>query len=85
MIKDDHRSILQVLQEFPSVNIPVDHLFEILPRLAPRYYSISSSLKANPGRVHITSVVVEFETPAKRKHVGVCSSWLARQIPTESK
>ena len=50
-----------------------------------RYYSISSSLKEHPGRVHVTSVVVEFETTAKRQHKGVCSNWLAAQVPRGGK
>jgi len=81
-IKDDMRCILEVLEQFRSVKIPFDHFLEIVPRLAPRHYSISSSLKEHPGRVHVTSVVIDFITPAERKHKGVCSNWLARQVPT---
>ena len=41
----NHRSILAILEDLPSVNVPVDHLCELLPRLQARYYSISSSPK----------------------------------------
>jgi NADPH-ferrihemoprotein reductase len=40
-------------------------------------------MKAHPQRVHVTSVVVDFVTPANRKHLGVCSNWLAKQIPKD--
>jgi len=33
--------------------------------------------------VHITAVVTTFTTATGRKHLGVCTNWLARQIPTE--
>jgi len=82
-IKEDMRNVIELLEEFPSVKIPFDHFVEIVPRLAPRYYSISSSLKENPNRVHITSVVVEFIKPTKRRHIGVCTNWLLKQIPSE--
>jgi len=80
-IKHDQRTIYEVLHHFPSVNIPLEHLLELLPRLAPRYYSISSSSNAHPGQVHITSVVVRFHTPTGREHHGVCSTWLATLKP----
>jgi len=84
-IKDDFRSVLEVLSYFPSIAIPFDYFLEVIPRLVPRYYSISSALSEHPGRVHITSIVVSFETPTGRKHLGVCSNWLARQLPDNEK
>lgn len=44
-IVKDHRSIVEVLEDMPSVRPPIDHLLELLPRLQARYFSISSSPK----------------------------------------
>lgn len=44
-ISEDNRNIVHILEDLPSVKIPIDHLCELLPRLQPRYYSISSSPK----------------------------------------
>lgn len=41
----DHRSIIHILEDLPSLKPPLDHLLELLPRLQARYYSISSSPK----------------------------------------
>ena len=39
----ERRSVLDILEEFPSCHPPVFELFELLPRIRCRYYSISSS------------------------------------------
>jgi sulfite reductase (NADPH) flavoprotein alpha-component len=49
-----------------------------LRKLQPRLYSISSSPKTHPGRVHITVGAVRYEANGRR-HRGVCSTFLAEQ------
>mmetsp|Transcript_45667 Transcript_45667/g.114911 ORF Transcript_45667/g.114911 Transcript_45667/m.114911 type:complete len:662 (-) Transcript_45667:433-2418(-) len=80
-IREPHRCILEVLELFPSIKLPLDAFLDINPRLAPRYYSISSSQAAHPDSVHATVAVVNFTTPTGRFHNGVCSTWLQRQEP----
>jgi NADPH-ferrihemoprotein reductase len=74
------RGILEVLHEFPSVKMSLGQLFEVCPRLQPRYYSISSASITHPETVHVTCTVVR--EPAARSgggaFEGVCSSYLAR-------
>lgn len=41
-------------------NIPFDRLISAIPRLGPRFYSISSSPKVHPKTVHITAVVLRY-------------------------
>ncbi|RWS02998.1 NADPH-cytochrome P450 reductase-like protein [Dinothrombium tinctorium] len=75
------RSIVHVLEEFPSLKVPLDHLLELLPRLQARYYSISSSPKLYPDSIHITAVLVEYTTPAGYVNKGVATSWLKNKQP----
>lgn len=41
-------------------NIPFDRVISALPRLGPRFYSISSSPKLHPKSIHITAVVLRY-------------------------
>ena len=52
------RNIVHVLEDLPSCKPTIDHLLELLPRLQPRFYSISSSPKIFKDSIHITGVVV---------------------------
>uniref|UniRef100_A0A8C1JF45 NADPH--hemoprotein reductase n=1 Tax=Cyprinus carpio TaxID=7962 RepID=A0A8C1JF45_CYPCA len=49
-VLDSERNILAILEDLPSLNPPIDHLCELLPRLQARYYSIASSSKVKAAK-----------------------------------
>jgi sulfite reductase (NADPH) flavoprotein alpha-component len=68
--------VLAALQKFPGVRPDPEAFIESLDPLQPRVYSISSSLKANPGRVSLTVDAVRYEVDG-RTRLGVCSTFLS--------
>jgi sulfite reductase (NADPH) flavoprotein alpha-component len=71
--------VLAALQKFPGVRPDPEAFIESLDPLQPRVYSISSSLKANPGRVSLTIDAVRYEIVG-RTRLGVCSTFLAERV-----
>nr|6J79_A Chain A, Heme oxygenase 1,NADPH--cytochrome P450 reductase [Rattus norvegicus]6J79_B Chain B, Heme oxygenase 1,NADPH--cytochrome P450 reductase [Rattus norvegicus] len=80
-VVEARRHILAILQDYPSLRPPIDHLCELLPRLQARYYSIASSSKVHPNSVHICAVAVEYEAKSGRVNKGVATSWLRAKEP----
>ncbi len=79
------KSLIDLLEETPSCALPFAVYLEMLPLLAPRYYSISSSPLADPRRCSITVGVVA--GPARSGHgeyLGACSSYLSGLAPGDS-
>ncbi|CAH9072609.1 unnamed protein product [Cuscuta europaea] len=77
----ERRTVLEVLVDFPSVQMPFEWLVQLVPPLKKRAFSISSSPLAHPNQVHLTVSVVGWTTPYGRKVKGLCSSWLAGLDP----
>ncbi|XP_049310045.1 NADPH--cytochrome P450 reductase isoform X1 [Bactrocera dorsalis] len=80
-IQDACRNIVHILEDIKSCKPPIDHICELLPRLQPRYYSISSSSKLHPNHVHVTAVLVQYKTPTGRINNGVATTYLKKKQP----
>ncbi|KAN0139896.1 hypothetical protein V8E53_002558 [Lactarius tabidus] len=67
-------------QNTTAWKIPFDIIVSSIPRLQPRYYSISSSPKLNPNSIHVTCVVLKYESAGSsippRSIFGVGSNFL---------
>ena len=74
-IQKERRSIVDILEHFSTCKPPMDLLLEMLPRLQPRYYSISSSSKLNNDTISVTALVTRY-TIGDRGINGVCSTYL---------
>jgi cytochrome P450/NADPH-cytochrome P450 reductase len=83
-ILEKNVSLIDLLEEFRSCELPFNIYLELVPPLKPRYYSISSSPLVDPGKCSITVGVVEGPARSGRgRYHGVCSSYLA-ELPIGS-
>uniref|UniRef100_A0A453HVR7 NADPH-dependent diflavin oxidoreductase 1 n=1 Tax=Aegilops tauschii subsp. strangulata TaxID=200361 RepID=A0A453HVR7_AEGTS len=79
----ESRTVLEVLEDFPSVHMPFEWLVQLTPPLKKRAFSISSSPLVHPNQIHLTVSIVSWLTPFKRTRQGLCSTWLAGLSPNE--
>lgn len=70
------RGLIDLLHDYPGVLHDPADLVAMLPKLAPRLYSISSSPKAHAGEIHTTVAVVRYRSH-NRERGGVCSTLLS--------
>ena len=83
----DGRGLAELLEAFPSAQPPWVALLELVPKLSPRYYTISSSPAAATDTVHLTVKVLREPMrggAAGRTKVGVCSTQLGDLAPGDS-
>jgi sulfite reductase (NADPH) flavoprotein alpha-component len=73
---------IDLLSRVPGAIRDAQALVDLLPSLAPRLYSISSSLAAHPHEVHLTVSVVR-HTRENRARGGVASTDFADRIDVE--
>ena len=74
------RSILEVLLDFPNTvkNIKFEYIFDLIPPIKPRSFSIASASIAHKNEIHLIVGVVSYRTLMKRPRLGLCSNYLAR-------
>ncbi|MFB9840380.1 diflavin oxidoreductase, partial [Actinoallomurus acaciae] len=74
------RQAVDVIAEHP-VRAGAQEWAEVLGRLRPRLYSISSSPLTRPHEAALTVSVVRYEGPGGRARRGVCSAFLTDTAP----
>ncbi|KII90191.1 hypothetical protein PLICRDRAFT_583078 [Plicaturopsis crispa FD-325 SS-3] len=80
------RTILEVLAEFRSARgrIPRGYVFELVPGLRARAFSIAGAVSRHPGEVHLCVAIVQYKTRLKAPRRGVCTSYLADLKPGDT-
>lgn len=80
------RSILEVLQEFHSVQIPPEYVFDVFPAIRGRDFSIASITPSPPEAptaytIQLLVALVKYRTVLRKIRVGLCSRYVT---PLES-
>jgi len=81
-VREPGLSILDLLERYPACRLPFPVFLDLLPALAPRYYSISSSPLVSPRSCSVTEGVLR--APARHgvgEFDGVCSTYLESMEP----
>lgn len=85
VIEEKGRSLFDILvHDFPSCEVPLAHFLCLVPRLQPRYYTISSSSMMHPHRIGITVSVIHETKEDTGVFKGVCSNHLQQLMPPET-
>lgn len=74
----DTHQVIDVIRRYPGV-VDAQEFVDSLRKLAPRSYSIASSLSANPEEVHLTVAAVRYEAFGI-EHWGAASTYLADRV-----
>jgi sulfite reductase alpha subunit-like flavoprotein len=76
-IKKKYVTIVDILEKLKDVKMTFDQIADILPKMYPRYYSISSAKGVHENRLHIT--VGSLQIPRENGlFYGVCSNYITR-------
>ncbi|AQZ14255.1 TAH18 (YPR048W) [Zygosaccharomyces parabailii] len=68
------RSILEILQDFLSLDLPWKYALDYLPIIKPRFFSISSS--PCDTKVELTIAIVKYKTILRKIRKGLCTTYL---------
>ena len=74
-VSSNKTSVVEALEEFPSVHIDAAALISTLPILQSRFYSISSSAAVVPTEIHLYASLVRYRTQHGRLRRGLCTSY----------
>lgn len=74
------RTVLEVLADFwrTAAFLSLERLFDVMPTLKPRAFSIASSQRRHHRRLQLLVAVVEYRTKLAAPRRGLCSTWMAR-------
>lgn len=73
------RELIDLVTDFPAAFKDGVEFAPVLRNLAPRLYSIASSLRAHPDEVHLTVATVTY-TAHERLRRGVCSNFVRDRL-----
>ncbi len=75
----DGRQLIDLLEAYPCKHWTAESFTGVLRKLAPRLYSIASSLKKHEDQVHLTIAAVRYHSHG-RDRTGVCSCYIADDV-----
>ncbi len=76
-VQEKRLSVIDLLEQYPAIELPLEVFSALCPPLRPRFYSISSSALAHPDQVRLTMGTVQAPAWSGRgEYRGVATSFL---------
>ncbi|GAA5935527.1 hypothetical protein JCM1841_003704 [Sporobolomyces salmonicolor] len=75
------RTISEVMYEFRSASVPPEYIFDLLPPIRPRGFSISSSPASHNGKVDLLVAIVQYQTILSTPRKGLTTSYISALSP----
>ncbi|GAA5973567.1 hypothetical protein JCM21900_005453 [Sporobolomyces salmonicolor] len=75
------RTISEVMYEFRSASVPPEYIFDLLPPMRPRGFSISSSPASHNGKVDLLVAIVQYQTILSTPRKGLTTSYISALSP----
>lgn len=75
------RTIKEVLEEFKSVSIPLEHIADVFPWIKPREFSIASP--PDEDAIELSVAIVKYKTRLRKARTGLCTRWLSTLSPND--
>ena len=76
---DDTKTYADLLQMFPSAEMPLEYVIDFVPAIKPRLYSIASAPEMYPNHIHLCIVEEDWENGAGDQKRGQ-STWHMRNL-----
>lgn len=81
---NDKKSILDVLCEFPTKDLKIEEIIEIIPVIKARSYSIASSRKVSGDNIiELIIGINDYTTANNEQRFGIATKWISTLKPTE--
>eukprot|EP00755_Sulcionema_specki_P003780 Sspe_Gene.3871::Locus_1292_Transcript_2_5_Confidence_0.333_Length_5747::g.3871::m.3871/K03737/por, nifJ; pyruvate-ferredoxin/flavodoxin oxidoreductase len=79
-ITSESLTYADVLVKYPSAQVPLPYLIDMIPNITPRLYSGASSPSLHPGEVHLCICLNEWETVSGRIRQGLTAAHISRGL-----
>lgn len=70
------RTLFEVLQDFTSLDIPLNYLLDIVSDIKYRSFSIASAFEAHQNIVGLCVAVVKYKNIMAKEREGICTKWM---------
>ena len=78
LMKQELVNVMDIMEEYKSLEISCEVLLQVLPKMMPRYYTIASSSKLSPTKVRIAISLSEYKSKKGKPFIGLASDYFKR-------